>query len=132
MLLFYTKATCTYPLAIVVEEGLEFYNVWMADNSHDLKLTILIRRHGQLDSHAMPQQRRMSYFEPLVLQDSFDRGIFSAGRQLRLEDNPERAIPDDFALGIGKISVFSGNAVLDFLVDDFCSRVRERGQRRNG
>jgi hypothetical protein len=31
----------TYTLAIVVEEGLELYNVGMSDDSHDLELSVL-------------------------------------------------------------------------------------------
>lgn len=31
----------TYPLAVVVEEGLEFDDVGMSDNAHDLQLTVL-------------------------------------------------------------------------------------------
>jgi hypothetical protein len=33
----------TYPLAIVVEECLEFDNVWMPDDAHDLQFTVLLR-----------------------------------------------------------------------------------------
>jgi hypothetical protein len=33
----------TYPLAIVVEEGLELHNVWVSDDAHDLQLTVLLR-----------------------------------------------------------------------------------------
>jgi hypothetical protein len=33
----------TYPLAIVVEECLEFDNVRMPDDAHDLQFTILLR-----------------------------------------------------------------------------------------
>lgn len=32
----------TYPLAIVVEEGLELDNVGVPDNAHDLQLTVLV------------------------------------------------------------------------------------------
>jgi hypothetical protein len=31
----------TYPLAIVVEEGLELDNVGMSDNAHDLEFAVL-------------------------------------------------------------------------------------------
>lgn len=31
----------TYPLAIVVEKGLELDNVGVADNAHDLEFTVL-------------------------------------------------------------------------------------------
>jgi hypothetical protein len=33
----------TYPLAIVVEEGLELDNVWMSDDTHDLQFAVLLR-----------------------------------------------------------------------------------------
>ena len=35
------RGILTYTLAIVVEEGLEFYDVGMSDYAHDLEFTIL-------------------------------------------------------------------------------------------
>lgn len=37
----------TYPLAIVVEEGLELDNVRMADNAHNLEFAVLMGVSGE-------------------------------------------------------------------------------------
>jgi hypothetical protein len=36
----------TYPLAVVVEEGLELDNVGVSDNAHDLEFTVLLGVSG--------------------------------------------------------------------------------------
>lgn len=66
-----------------------------------------------------------THLEALVLEDPLDGRVFPAGRQLGLEDNPKRAIPDDLALCVGQVFVFSGLAVLDLLSNDFCGAVSE-------
>jgi hypothetical protein len=67
----------TYPLAIVVEKGLEFDNVRVPDDAHDLQFTVLLRvsqcAGAHMGSHAQTD------LEALVLQHPFDGGVFSAG-----------------------------------------------------
>ena len=56
----------------------------------------------------------------LVLQHALDGSILSGRRQLGLEDDSERAVADDLALGVLHFLGLSGQAVLDLLTDDFC------------
>ena len=61
-----------------------------------------------------------TYLEALVLQHALDGGVLSGGRQLGLEDDTERTVADDLALGVLHLLGLSGQAVLDLLTDDFC------------
>jgi hypothetical protein len=61
-----------------------------------------------------------TYLKPLVLQHALDSSVLSRGRQLGLEDDTERAVADDLALGVLHFFGLSGEAVLDLLTDDFC------------
>ena len=63
--------------------------------------------------------------EAFVLQDALDGGIFTARRQLGLEDDAERAVAHDLALCVREVLVLARLAVLDLLADDFCARVRQ-------
>jgi hypothetical protein len=113
----------TYPLAIVVEEGLEFDDVWMSDDAHNLQFTVLPRVSTYvvaLGSHAQTN------LEALVLEHSLDRSIFSARGELGLEDYTKGAVSDDLALRISKVLVLARLAVLDLFADDFCANVSEQ------
>lgn len=56
--------------------------------------------------------------EALILQDPLDGSVFTARRQLGLEDDSERAVADDLALGVLHFLCFSGQAILDLLAYD--------------
>ncbi len=62
----------------------------------------------------------MTYFESLVLQNSLDGGIFAARRQLGLEDNTKRAIPDYLALGVLHVFGFARQSILHSLANNLC------------
>lgn len=53
-----------------------------------------------------------AHLESLVLQDSLDGSIFTAWRQLGLEDDAKGAIANNLALSVGQISVLASHAVL--------------------
>jgi hypothetical protein len=63
------------------------------------------------------------YLEALVLQDTLDGRIFTTRRQLRLEDDTERAVADNLALRVREVFVVAGQAVLDLFADNFCGIV---------
>jgi hypothetical protein len=96
-------------VAIRVEESLEIDYVGVLDNPHDLKLAVL---------------------EALILQDLLDGnfialfagtfGRFRAGwcYEFCLENNTETSVPDDFAVGVGDLSLLSGLAVRGKNLDD--------------
>jgi hypothetical protein len=52
------------------------------------------------------------YLEALVLEDTLDGGVFSAGRQLCLKDYAKGTIADNLALGVLHLSCLSGEAIL--------------------
>jgi len=79
-------------------ESLELNDVGMADNAHDLELSVL---------------------EALVLQHALDGGILTRRRQFGLENDTEGAIADDLALGVLHLLGLPSKAVLDLLTDDF-------------
>lgn len=115
-------ATGTYTLAIVVEEGLEFYNVWVSDYAHDLQLAVLIE--VSLSHSVQPRLlHELTHLEALVLEHPLDGRIFAAGRQFSLEDNTERAVADDFALCVRQVFVLARLTVLHLLADDLCGNV---------
>lgn len=64
-----------------------------------------------------------SDLEALILQHTLDGGIFTAGRQLRLEDDAEGAVSDNLALRVGEVLVVAGDAVLDLFADNFCAGI---------
>jgi hypothetical protein len=110
----------TYPLAIVVEEGLELDNVWMANDAHNLQFTVLWQvsswwRHS--GSHAQTD------LEAFVLQDALDGGIFSARGELGLEDYTKGTVAHNLALCVRQILVLSSLAILDLFADDFYAGV---------
>lgn len=61
-----------------------------------------------------------SYLEALVLENALDGGILSAGRELGLEDDTERAIAHDLALGVLHLFRLTGQSILDLFANDFC------------
>jgi hypothetical protein len=63
------------------------------------------------------------YLEAFVLQDTLDGRIFTTRRQLRLEDDTERAVADNLALRVCEVFVVAGQAVLDLFTDNFCGIV---------
>jgi hypothetical protein len=110
----------THPLAVAVVEGLELDDIWMSNNAHDLKFSVL-----QTVSLRMLRvvERIKTHLETLVLKHTLDGCIFSAWRQLGMEDNTEGSIADDLTLCIGEFSRLSSQAILDLLADDFCKNV---------
>jgi hypothetical protein len=86
----------TYTFAIGIIESFQLNNVGVADNAHDLELTVL---------------------ESLVLKDSLDGSILSRWGQLGLENNTEGAISDNLALRVLQIPSFSSHSILDLLAD---------------
>jgi hypothetical protein len=54
------------------------------------------------------------------LQHPLDGCIFTAWRELGLENDAKGAIANNLALCVRKVLVLAGLAVLDFLADDFC------------
>lgn len=120
----------TYPLAVVVEEGLEFDNVGMTDNAHNLEFAVLLRSAMGARMHG--GHRRNTHLEALVLQHTLDGGIFTTGRQLGLEDYTEGAVADNFALRVCEVFVVARQAVLDLFADYFwrgvsIGAIRQRG-----
>jgi hypothetical protein len=113
----------TYPLAIVVEEGLEFDDVGMPNDAHNLQFTVLPRVSTRMVAFGAYVQTNL---EALVLQHSLDRSIFSAGRQLGLEDHTEGAISDNLALRVRQVFVFTSLAVLDLFADNFCANISKQ------
>lgn len=111
----------TYPLAVVVEEGLELDNVGMSDNAHNLEFAVLRGSAG-----AACHDGAQTHLEALVLQDTLDGRIFTTRRQLGLEDDTERAVADNLALRVCEVLVVAGQAVLDLFADNFCGRVSMR------
>ena len=91
----------------------------MSDDAHDLQFSILevVSRCAAHPAASTP------YLESLVLQYSFDSGVFPARRQFGLEYNTEGAIADDFALCILHFSFLPGHAVLDLFANYFCENV---------
>lgn len=65
----------------------------------------------------------MAYLETLILEDTLDSSILARWGKLSLEDDTERTIADNFALGILKLSGFASYSILDALTDDFCKGV---------
>ena len=61
-----------------------------------------------------------THLEALVLQHPLDGRIFTARRQLRLEDYTEGAVAHDLALRVCEIFVVAGQAILDLFADNFC------------
>ena len=64
------------------------------------------------------RQWKPTYLETLVLQNSLDGRIFSAGRELGLEHNTERAVADDFALCVLQFPRLSRQSILDLFAYD--------------
>lgn len=63
--------------------------------------------------------RLKTYLETLVLEHSLDRRVFTAWRQLGVEDDSERPIANNLALRVGKLSGLTSQAILDLLADYF-------------
>lgn len=54
----------TYSFAIRIVEGLELDDVWMADNAHDLQLTVLAWRTSVMNDS---ENKSHAHLESLVL-----------------------------------------------------------------
>lgn len=113
----------TYTLAVVVEEGLELDDVRVTHNAHDLQLAVLCwsQYAVRVCCSALPRAagRDWTHLEALVLQHPLDGCVLAAGRQLRLEDDAERAVADNLALCVRQVLVVARLAVLHFLANDF-------------
>lgn len=119
----HARKRTTYPFPAGVVESFQLYDIRMAHNPHDLQFTVLqrnqlppIRGETRVLSRLLPQ----THLETLVLKHPFDGSILAAGRHLRLEDNPERAIAHDLALRILHLLGFPGQSVLDLFAYHFC------------
>jgi hypothetical protein len=62
----------------------------------------------------------LRYLEALILEDSLDGSILAAGSHLGLEHDPEGAIANNLTLCVGDLFGFTGQSILDFLLDDLC------------
>lgn len=62
----------------------------------------------------------LPYLEAFVLQNSLDGGVFTAGRQLGLEDNTKGAIANDLALRVLHLFCLSCQAILDLFANNLC------------
>lgn len=58
-----------------------------------------------------------AHLEPLVLQNPLDGRILIGRRQLGLEDNAERTVANNLALGILQLPGLAGDTVLNLLTD---------------
>lgn len=103
-----------YAVSVAIVERLELHNVRMANNPHDLKLTIL-----RMVSQVPTRQRRTNmYLESLVLENTLDSSVFPRGRELRLEDHAKRSVAHDLALRVLYFSLLTCNSILYLLTDD--------------
>lgn len=59
--------------------------------------------------------------ETLVLEHALDGSIFTAGRQLGLEDDTEGAVTDDLALGVLHLFCLSSQAILNLFANYLCT-----------
>ena len=66
------------------------------------------------------------YLEALVLKDALDGRILAGRRQLGLEDDAKRPVPDDLALGILELLRLACHSVLDLFADHLCSGAHRR------
>jgi hypothetical protein len=107
----------TYTLAVGVVERLQLYNVWVADNTHDLKLTVLLRSEACFTQYA---DRLCSYLESFVLQNTLDGGVLSIGRNLCLKYDSKGAIANYFALSVLHVTNFTSDAILDSFTNNLC------------
>jgi len=87
----------------------------MTNNTHDLQFTILLSISFLIVLLLLVTQ---AYLESLVLKNTLNGCIFSGGRELGLEDYPERAITHDLTLGILHLLGFAGKAILHFLTNN--------------
>lgn len=67
-----------------------------------------------------------AHLETLVLEHSLDRRVFTAWRQLGVEDDAKGPIANDLALRVGEFSGLTSQAILDLLTDYFCKIVSKR------
>jgi hypothetical protein len=66
------------------------------------------------DSHDL----QFSVLEPLVLEYALDGGIFTRGRELRLEDDSKGPIPNNLALCVLQVPRLACDAILHLLPND--------------
>jgi hypothetical protein len=125
----------TYPLPIRIVKCLQFDNVWVPNNPHDLQLTVLyfpsqvsklifpnrpFHTVGYLRSEKEGSKKGATNLESLVLQDSLDGSVLTIGSQLRLEHYTERAVAHNLALRVLHFPVFASNSILHFFPNDIC------------
>lgn len=78
-----------------------------------------------------PQRRKrlndIGYLESLILKNTLDGSIFTGRRKFRLEDDAERTVTNDFALGVLHFLGFTRQTILDFFANNFCYAVSRSG-----
>ena len=113
----------TYTLSIGVVECFELYYVRVADDTHDLKLAILLPSLCvACDEACFPR----TYLEALILKDTLDCCIFPIWRELGLENNAEGSVADDFALGVLHFFSLASKAILNLFTNHLYSSVSMR------
>ena len=106
----------TYSFPIGVIKGLQFDDVWVPDDAHDLQFSVLATVRSEEGKRG---DYVVSNLETFVLKNSFDRCIFTGGRQFGLKHHPERPIPNNLTLGILHLLRLTGQSVLHLLTYDF-------------
>lgn len=95
----------------------------MSHDPHDLQLSILPDRAlavARGTGGGEDRNQRSAHLESLVLKDSLNRRIFTVWRQLCLKYYSKAAVPNNLTLCVLHFLCLAGNAILDFLPDDFC------------
>jgi hypothetical protein len=100
-----------YPFAGAKEVIFEIHDIGMRNQFHYLQLPILL----------LTVYSGGVYFEPFILHDSFDCGIFAGVDESDLEDNSEGPIADDLDTLVIDVLFFFSLAINDALSDDSLS-----------
>ena len=85
----------------------------MANNTHDLELTVLTTVNRSLYRSESPP-----HLEAFILKNAFNRRVFSVRGKLGLEDDSEGTVSDNFTLSVLHFTSFARLTVLHFLADD--------------
>ena len=106
------------PVTVGVVERLEFDDIWVAHDPHDLKLSVL-RGSQQSENVMWRKMSNFAYLEALVLEDSLDSRVFARRRQLGLKDNAKGPVAHYLTLGVSHLLRLPRQAILNLLVDGF-------------
>lgn len=106
----------TYPVAIGVIECLQFDDVRMSNNPHDLELSVLFELVSEAKSS---KWIGVPHLESPVLQHPLDGCILAAGLELGLEDDAERSVADDLTLSVLHLPSFTCDSILYLFLDGF-------------